>query len=665
MDEEDLADAEEAKRLQTSDSFANLGLTEGEVSQRGVFMDVFKTGGDTMGVKLLRKMGWRDGQGVGPKVRRIARLDDTDDNGGDGQDIHLFAPENSQMISFVRKNDHKGLGFSGETSLVGTTDGESQGKLLDEPSSNGISSSLSKSKKKASTKPTGFGVGILNDNGSDDDDPYQIGPQISYSRIIGGEKEKKKKKSKKTADSKPSIGASNPLVRTKPIFISKKAAHSKFSSGFRRCHDGRLPLDGFVLPENQDANSSDMIFHHKYSAPNIPKDWKSTKIPESTNPHSSSDKSSYQSPADVARASILNPSTRASLLGETTLPGKSVFDYLSPTARSRIALATNNTNLPAALNEAPPPGHEFPPSSKGSDLKSLVPGLDSLVAATALGRGIGGWMPYAEDPGKRARYRSFLELRAGLRPEEQLPDRAEDMSTADWVTEMKEFAHAAQIFKPMTGLMASRFTSSRSGGAVQSQDTNTSFGVAEVGNDEKNEESLLSRPVERPKDPAAEAAQLGMFGPLTRSTVTFFPTRLLCKRFNAKPPDHVQMDPGGRAPDQDVPTGVPFGVNPETSTAAAPSSRFQSGGYQTSPDVRSASSSVSMATQKRLEIVGKNEMDEMMREGGYSLSTVRGEGNGAATRTIIDKERNEALEGERPGEAVFKAIFGSDSEGEE
>jgi G patch domain-containing protein 1 len=32
---------------------------------------------------------------------------------------------------------------------------------------------------------------------------------------------------------------------------------------------------------------------------------------------------------------------------------------------------------------------------------------------------------------------------------------------------------------------------------------------------------------------------------------------------------------------------------------------------------------------------------------------------------VIEPERNEALEAERPGEAVFKAIFGSDDEDEE
>ena len=73
MDEEDLAEAEEARKLQTADAFAGLGSTTGEQSQDGNLMDIFKTSGETMGVKLLKKMGWREGQGVGPQGRRKAR----------------------------------------------------------------------------------------------------------------------------------------------------------------------------------------------------------------------------------------------------------------------------------------------------------------------------------------------------------------------------------------------------------------------------------------------------------------------------------------------------------------------------------------------------------------------------------------------------------------
>lgn len=631
MDEEDIADAEEARKVQTTDSYAGLGLTAEDTARNGPVMDILKTSGDTMGVKLLRKMGWRDGQGIGPKVRRKARLEGDDDPGAGGdQETHLFAPDNSEMIAFVRKNDRKGLGFEGEGRLGDTTAPEQQNSPRlaitagdDDELALGTLPRSSKARKKRLPSRGGFGVGILNDNGSDEEDAYSMGPQVSYNRMIGGDKKKKPLSSSRTA--------ANPLLNSKPVFISKKAASTKAAAKFCRCHDGRLPLDGFVLSGDPDPLSSIVSSDNKYPAPVIPTDWKSAKATSASNGSTKP----YLSSADVAKASKLSPKSRAALLGEAALPGKSVFDYLSNGARSRIASATNNSSLPPALNEASalPKGT---PSSR--TLQSLVPELDSQTALTALGRGTAGWMPYAEDPSKRSRYRSFLEMRAGLRdPEVSIPERAPGHSTDDWANEMREFAHAAQIFKPMTGMMASRFTSASSTKTLANDRPDNASGP---GGSMQGPDSLISRPAEKKKDPAEEAAALGMFGPLTRSTQPWYPTRLLCKRFNVKPPTHA--DPGN------APPGSEGGAS-----AALP--------------------------RRNLELVGKREMDEMMRESNFGSTRTRdmaglkggsedhpiGEGEEIVKREeplVVDPERNEALEKERPGDEVFKAIFGSDSE---
>ena len=635
MDEEDIADAEEAKKLLTSKSFAGLGSTESEISQRGAFMDILKTTGDTMGVRLLRKMGWRDGQGIGPKVRRKARLDEEDDlAGADDQEMHSFAPENSQMISFVRKNDRKGLGYAGPGRLgEGAIDDKDAEHRRSAPGGeteiyNDRASTLtSKGKKKPSTQRSGFGVGILNDTGSDDEDPYHMGPQISYNRVIGPDKKKKKA----FDGEKPSVAYSNPLLRTKPIFISKKTVKSKTNTGFRRCHDGRLPLDGFILSSNLDSSSS-TVQNDRFPPPIIPKDWKSSKTPSSTK--TSYENSTYQSSASLARTSTLNPSSRASILGETALPGKSVFDYLSTSARSRIANATNNPNLPTALNEGPPPGHvsKHPP-----DLASLIPDLDPNIATTALGRATAGWMPYAEDPPKRARYRSFLSYRAGL-PDVPLPSPPPGNSVSDWLAELQEFAHAAQIFKPMTGMMASRFITSSSKPPNPSDTPPSDLTSSDPP-------LLLSHPQVK-SNPAEEAARLGMYGPLTRSTAQFFPTRLLCKRFNVRPPSHVRPD------SSDVPHAGSSSTDPSSNThfsEANLGAHFSSGGFQDPPQ------------NKRLELVGQKEMEELRKIGRAGVE--EGEGTGKE-EVKVDPERNEAMEGERPGMAIFRAIFGSESEGE-
>ena len=615
MDEEDKADAEEARKLQTADSFAAFGSTAEEQSRNEPFMDILKTSGDTMGVKLLRRMGWREGQGVGPKVRRKARLNDVEDPGGqDEQELLVFAPDNSQIISFIRKNDRKGLGFEGESRLDDISINKKRPTENDEDENVGIGT-LSKDKKLKKKKLSGrggFGVGILNDDGSDDEDPYEIGSKVSYNRVIRGDK----KKPKKPVNAKTSA---NPLLNNKPIFVSKKAAATKATSTFRRCHDGRLPLDGFVLSNSIDPLSSIISQDGKYPPPTIPSDWKSSKTP--LNPSTAPSNGTYQSPVDVAKASALDPKSRASLLGETPLPGKSVFDYLTPTARSRIASVTNNPHLPPALAEAA----SLPSSSGPKSFASLVPSLSPESAREALNRGTSGWLPYAEDPQKRIRYQLFLSTLAGLREQGALPERALGMSTEEWAKEMQEFAHAAQIFKPMTGMMATRFTSSKAALNMTNDKTE------ENG---ESEQALLTKPKEKPKDPAEEAARLGMYGPLTRSIIQFYPSRLLCKRFNVKPPSHVAVDPDGLT----------------EGSAGANDSRHS----------------------QKLDLVGKKDMDRLRMEGAASMKFAsggleRGESGERVEEVmgklvVVDPDRNEALEKERPGEEIFRAIFGDSDE---
>src|SRR5205814_7505637 len=128
-----------------------------------------------------------------------------------------------------------------------------------------------------------------------------------------------------------------------------------------------------------------------YSPPKIPPNWKSSKSSSTltTLP--------YISTAEAAKASTLVPSARASILGETPLPSKSVFDYMTPAARARIASASGKANLPVALSEAAPKGYSLSASEKEKELWNLVPKLDKDAAVQALNRSAGGWMPYAED----------------------------------------------------------------------------------------------------------------------------------------------------------------------------------------------------------------------------------------------------------------------------
>lgn len=599
MDEEDLREREEGRAVETVDAFAGLGGGNAGKDGGGMFGSLFRvSAGDTIGVRLLQKMGWKVGQGIGPKVRRRAR-------GDKSGELHLFAPEDSRVIEMGRKKDRRGLGFAGEERL-GVGD-EAAGIEGDESERDATIMQANRPKvlvqPKQKLKKTGFGVGILNDTGSDEDeDAYDMGPRISYSRILGGDKKNKKKKGGLVStNAKPTV--------QKPIFTTSKTLAQRQTSlaGFRKCHDGRLPLEGFILTTAPLA----VLQENNYPPPLVPEGWKPSRLAQSA---SNTATLPYQSTADAARSSTLTPSTRANLLGEAPLPGKSIFAYLTPTARDSIASATNKLGLPAALSEKAPAGFEAASAeNQRKRLWDLVPELDPETAQAALER---GWMPYAEDDGKRDRYRGFLALSAGQQGEAPtLPVRPQGMGVEEWGRELSEFAQAASVFRPVGGVMSRRFISS----------SGTEGYVEKANGLETDASARKMDAAAKEDDPAEKAARLGMFGPLTRVRQVFAPTRLLCKRFNVKVPANVGEErQSGK---------TTAGSGREDGGAGV---RFKPAGF------------ISAGVEG-----GGEEVDSEPLRKPAEVRAMPG---------AVDAERNEALEGQRAGEAVFKAIFGSDDD---
>ena len=582
MDEEDIADMQESQKLQTQTGFSGLGNTEEDTLRRGLVSDLFRPTGDTMGVRLLQRMGWRPGQGLGPKLRRKAR---GDEEATDDAEEHLFAPDDVPMIRFDRKTDKFGIGWAGEqrlgtdaTSMTAKQDdseGDSDGDLF---------SARKPVRKPNKPKKTGFGVGVLNDTGSDDDEPYEIGPKISYNRVIGGDKKKRRNEAVSNASSGKAV--------PKAVLLSQKLLNKQTKTTSRPCHDGRLPLDGFILA----AQALTLEDTDKYAPPPVPEGWQSPRVLNKTG---TDQKAGFQSTADAAKASTLDPGQRASLLGEATLPGKSIFDFISPTARNRLA-AASGASLPQGLGERAPAGYEPSAADQQRSMWDLVPRLDPTIAQAALTRGMEGWMPYGEDESKRERYRLFLQTMT--RDRKELPPRAPSATNDEWATEMNEFAQAAQVFRPVSGAMASRFTSARAPPQAAS-----------------DAPDVVAPPIHQPEkeDPAVQAARLGMFGPLTRSVADFFPTRLACKRFGVQPPAHVLHGP---------------------------------------------------ERADRTEVLGARAMEGMMAQAAAAAPTstrpVEGAHTTAVKPAVVDIERNDALEGTKAGDDLFRAVFGSDSEDE-
>jgi G patch domain-containing protein 1 len=128
---------------------------------------------------------------------------------------------------------------------------------------------------------------------------------------------------------------------------------------------------------------------------------------------------------------------------------------------------------------------------------------------------------------------------------------------------------------------------------------------------------------------------------MTRAVQSFYPTRLLCKRFNVKPPDIVQPEPADVLTQQNTP-------NPPG---------FQSSVFQMSSNIEVGPAAKPVERQLMLESRPSNTSGVDRQLSG------RGTAN-EEQPSAVDTGRNEAVEAERPGQAVFKAIFGSDDEDE-
>ena len=146
---------------------------------------------------------------------------------------------------------------------------------------------------------------------------------------------------------------------------------------------------------------------------------------------------------------------------------------------------------------------------------------------------------------------------------------------------------------------------------------------------------------------------MGMFGPLTRSSAPFYPGRLLCKRFGFPAPtwtaENVPQDQTAYGGESTAGRGAGAGAGGR-GVPSVPDfkSRFAEGAVQPGSGENA---------HRTKEVLGLEQMEALKREAGIVVPEVVVEEKGR-----VDPERNEALEVERPGEAVFKAIFGSDSE---
>ncbi|KAI0034482.1 hypothetical protein K488DRAFT_83992 [Vararia minispora EC-137] len=606
MDDEDLAALREEQltkgvQAQQRDAFETQpvgGTQEDDSLARSIQRALMPPPEDSPGMVLLRKMGWRPGQGIGPRITwRQRKIQDILASGRSLNDInvdklaededsealkHMFPPRDTVAPVLPRKKDVHGLGFV-------------PGDGLD---------SRSRSKSSAGPKlSAGFGLGALNDADEDDLDVYDTAShrERTYMPYDAADRE---------LDDNITLPGRKASTSQRKLAQPVKPATQTFK-------DGSQVLAGFVLsnvPVMQDL---------RFPLPDIPAGWTSDprrvwgRGGENEAPTASADKSSWRN--------NLTATERGSILGETPLPraAKSVFEYMSQKDRDRIQSAATNRQTTKETTHTPEPSLD-------------VPFTPADIASAALK----GFMPFTTDPLKQARYVAYLGSQAeGAPPPAVLPGQ----SVANYRKELSDYAKSAVVFKPVTGAMAGRFTSAAvvdTGpkiieGLYQPVHTSDDDAAESRRREEAQKRDEERERHRRDEEEAVEgsrahAVKFGMYGALTREVVPWQPARLLCKRFGVKDPN----------PDIAVETPMPGAVlgSAMVEQGREPEQTPKEAGYESNAGATST-------------------LSENVAPGGRSRRNLDNVGLGED-----DDQGRDTLTYVRPSMDVFKAIFASDDE---
>ncbi|KAI9451844.1 hypothetical protein F5148DRAFT_1277664 [Russula earlei] len=481
MDDEDLAELRESqlmvgvKEQQQRDAFgaAHPDVPQGDPEQDSMAASIQRAlmppPEDSPGVRLLKKMGWRPGQGVGPRVSwRTRKIQDllAAAKSINGVDIDALTTRRKRSATCTRPATRSYPGFRQSRTRTGSALWPLRGSWR--ASVKGLLSP-----RVQSLPVTGFGLGALNEAEDDDIDVYD-----STSR---GDR----------------------------TYMPYAAIRDADDSSGQRFPNGVVVLSGFALSPDPYIEGT------MFPIPEIPEGWK----PDlwrvwQKEPGVDDAVASASTRKSVLGKRKLTADQRGAILGETPLPStRSVFDYLSKEDRERIEHAA------AGLHPAAPdsmPGPVEPPRAPSS-----IPYTAPHTASAALK----GFMPFTGDPAKQARYVAYLGSQSTPDALELLPSKLPGQTSEEYYKELSDYSKSAAIFKPVPGKMASRFTTAvvievgpNANGGLHQPTHEPEPAIAPAQGGERAGEGTTRREEEE-QSSKAHAARIGMFGAHTRDVV--------------------------------------------------------------------------------------------------------------------------------------------------
>ncbi|THH28376.1 hypothetical protein EUX98_g5824 [Antrodiella citrinella] len=519
MDEEDMAELAESRKLVDETEEMDLGSTAAELKKRqgevgededdsisaalGPLMEPSPL--DSAGGRILKKMGWRVGQGIGPRLTYEQRREQDIALGYSPMELddeeakkHKYPRRDTPLLLVSRKDNSHGLGYKpgmGLNESLGVQDGA------------GV---------KGPQLASGFGLGALNDADEDDLDVYDSSIKPRRRNHLAYEDE--------DDGTRITLGSSSKRAVKNQGAAKADIAVSHFS-------DGRPVLQGFV------AAAKPIMEDKWFPLPDVPAGWTPNprRVWDADNNKENNTADWRDQPKSHAewKSGQLSADQRGSILGETPLPAqqRSVFDYMSQKDRERLQ------NLKAPPQASPDePVREESPSPGPKPLQIQIPHMHPSVAKAALT----GFQPFTSDPVKQSRYTAFLNYAsqdqdsssshasAGIGP-------TPGQSIEEFNKEIADYAKSATVFKPLSGAMAGRFRSA----IIVENGPKIIEGLHQPDPDAKRQEEEEAES-KKDEDPRMSAVKLGMYGRLTREVQPWQPAKLLCKRFGVKEPEVEQ-----------------------------------------------------------------------------------------------------------------------------
>uniref|UniRef100_A0A8C2DRJ3 G patch domain containing 1 n=1 Tax=Cyprinus carpio TaxID=7962 RepID=A0A8C2DRJ3_CYPCA len=632
MDEEDFSEHGIAPReIVTTDDFASERKDQLKDKARAVSSLAALIPGDTglleeliaparssIGVELLRKMGWKDGQGVGPRLKRKQRKQNDDavqvygcalppNASEESEDDDEFAPENVTFapkdvvpVDFTPKVDSHGLGYRGLNPLQALGGGSESGHinlftLQSDRTTSLFGDRNSRRQRRGGIGGQAFGVGAMEE---EDTDIYHKDSMSNYDTVLGGEE--------------PGDGL---YGWTAPQQYTRKKNDSKRDVTYL----GRI-LDGFTLASEVTEIKT------VYPPPDLPRDYRpvhyfrpvvdsSTVSPIVAQALLTSRGHLSQEAPQQGRHS-LGSSQRRDMLGETPLQGNHI-----PLEVLRLFKTVDRAAVVA--------------SAKAAALRALSSPWSGPTADASK-----TFKPFAKNSQKQARYDLYInKLKQG---DKDALESSLDSSMTEWERgrERDEFVRAAVLYKPSNSSLSSRFTRSK-----HEDDTDS----VEVTRDQEND-----------VDDKQAAVKMKMFGKLTRERFEWHPDKLLCKRFNVPDPYPGSSTVGMPKVKRDKYSVFNFLSIMDSSQVSreAPSAPKPPGSSSTLPHLTPEVSS----KKSRWDIPGQ--VSEPKDPLSAFLSETRSEVLVAKQieQKTEEEEKEEDEEEVRPPMDLFKAIFASSSD---